>query len=73
MHVVSGSLDKSVRVWDLRTGGIFETLKYDHAVSSLQFDSRKIVTTAGENGIKVCCRLILWLVPGLKKLFLVDL
>jgi len=53
IHVVSGSLDKSVRIWDLRTGGIFETVKYDHAVTALQFDSRKIISAAGENGVKI--------------------
>ncbi|ETW87713.1 hypothetical protein HETIRDRAFT_431969 [Heterobasidion irregulare TC 32-1] len=53
MHVVSGSLDKSIRIWDLRTGGIFETIKFDHAVTALQFDSRKIVAAAGENGVKM--------------------
>ncbi|KZT67635.1 WD40 repeat-like protein [Daedalea quercina L-15889] len=53
LHVVSGSLDKSIRIWDLRTGGIFETLKYDHAVTALQFDTRKIVAAAGENGVKI--------------------
>ncbi|KAI0063225.1 WD40 repeat-like protein [Artomyces pyxidatus] len=53
IHIVSGSLDKSVRIWDLRTGGMFETVKYDHAVTSLQFDSRKIVSAAGENGVKI--------------------
>ena len=42
------------QIWDLRTGGIFETVKYDHAVTSLQFDTRKVVSAAGENGIKVC-------------------
>ncbi|KXN87547.1 Mitochondrial division protein 1 [Leucoagaricus sp. SymC.cos] len=53
IHIASGSLDKTLRIWDLRTGGIFETIKYDHAVTALQFDSRKIVAAAGENGIKV--------------------
>lgn len=53
IHIVSGSLDKSLRVWDVRTGGTFETLKYEHAVTALQFDSRKIVVATGENGIKV--------------------
>jgi len=53
LHVVSGSLDKSIRIWDLRTGGIFETLKYDHAITSLQFDTRKIVAAAGDNGVKI--------------------
>ena len=38
----------------MRTGGIFETLKYDHAVTALQFDTRKIVAATGENGVKVC-------------------
>lgn len=37
----------------MRTGGIFETLKYDHAVTALQFDTRKIVAATGENGVKV--------------------
>ncbi|KAH8086632.1 WD40 repeat-like protein [Cristinia sonorae] len=53
LHAVTGSLDKSIRIWDLRTGGIFETLKYDHAVTGLQFDTRKVVAAAGENGLKV--------------------
>lgn len=43
----------SRKIWDLRSGGIFETLKYDHAVTGLQFDSRKIVAATGENPIKV--------------------
>jgi hypothetical protein len=42
-----------MQIWDLRTGGIFETLKYDHAVTGLQFDTRKIIAATGENGIKV--------------------
>jgi mitochondrial division protein 1 len=40
-------------MWDLRTGGIFETIQFDHAVTGLQFDSRKLVVAAGENGVKV--------------------
>ncbi|BGP57037.1 Mitochondrial fission protein [Rhodotorula sphaerocarpa] len=40
-------------IWDLRTGAIADTLRYDHAVTSLQFDSRKVVAAAGENGVKV--------------------
>ena len=35
----------------MRTGGIFETLKYDHPVTALQFDTRKIVAATGENGL----------------------
>ncbi|KAH7930577.1 Trp-Asp repeat-containing protein [Leucogyrophana mollusca] len=53
IHIASGSLDKSIRIWDVRSGGTFETLKYDHAVTALQFDSRKVVAAAGENGVKI--------------------
>ncbi|GAA5908537.1 hypothetical protein JCM6882_001293 [Rhodosporidiobolus microsporus] len=52
-NLISGSLDRSVRIWDLRTGAIADTIRYDHAVTALQFDSRKIVAAAGENGVKV--------------------
>ncbi|KWU46066.1 WD40 repeat-like protein [Rhodotorula sp. JG-1b] len=52
-HLVSGSLDRTIRIWDLRTGAIADTLRYDHAVTSLQFDSRKVVAAAGENSVKV--------------------
>ncbi|KAF8665083.1 hypothetical protein AX16_000551 [Volvariella volvacea WC 439] len=53
LNIVSGSLDKTLRIWDVRMGSTLETLKYDHAVTALQFDSRKIVAAAGENGVKV--------------------
>ena len=45
----------ALQIWDVRTGGIFETLKYDHAVTALQFDTRKVVAATGENGVKVGC------------------
>ncbi|RDB28476.1 Mitochondrial division protein 1 [Hypsizygus marmoreus] len=53
IHIASGSLDKTIRIWDLRTGGIFETIQYDHGVTALQFDTRKIIAAAGENGVKI--------------------
>jgi division protein 1 len=34
-------------------GGIFDTIQYDHAVTGLQFDTRKIIAATGENGVKV--------------------
>lgn len=75
-HVVSGSLDKSIRVssareastlsqlclislplllqiWDLRTGAISDTIRYEYPVTALQFDSRKIMAATGENQLKV--------------------
>ncbi|BGP50286.1 Mitochondrial fission protein [Rhodotorula kratochvilovae] len=52
-HLVSGSLDRTIRIWDLRTGSISDTLRYDHAVTSLQFDSRKVLCTAGGNDVKL--------------------
>jgi mitochondrial division protein 1 len=53
LHIVSGSLDKTVRIWDLRTGGVFETLHYENPVTALQFDTRKVVAAAGDNGVKI--------------------
>ena len=53
MHIATGSLDKTLRLWDLRTGGVIETMHVDHPVTSLQFDTRKIVAAAGDNGAKV--------------------
>ncbi|KAG6814439.1 hypothetical protein H0H92_007443 [Tricholoma furcatifolium] len=53
IHIASGSLDKTIRIWDLRTGSVFETIHYDHAVTGLQFDTRKIVAATGENGVNV--------------------
>lgn len=34
-------------------GTVSDVLKYDYPVTALQFDSRKIVACAGENGLKV--------------------
>lgn len=37
----------------MRTGSISDTLRYDHAITSLQFDSRKVLCTAGGNDVSV--------------------
>lgn len=42
-----------VQIWDLRTGSIFDAYAYDHAVTSMMFDSRRIVSAAGESVVKV--------------------
>jgi len=44
---------QNCQIWDVRSGGTFDTIKYDHGVTALQFDTRKVVAATGENGIKV--------------------
>lgn len=56
MHVVSGGLDRTVRIWDLRTGGTIEVLHYGDAVSSVSFDSERIVAAAGDECVHVYSR-----------------
>ncbi|KAI8329979.1 WD40-repeat-containing domain protein [Chlamydoabsidia padenii] len=46
IHLVSGSVDKTIQVWDLRTGSVFDTLTFTDPVSSLRFDSGKIISAA---------------------------
>jgi len=40
-------------VWDLRTGGIHDAYAYDHPVTSMMFDARRIVAAAGEGVVKI--------------------
>ena len=42
-----------VQIWDLRTGSIHDAFAYDHPVTSMQFDARRIVSAAGENVAKI--------------------
>ena len=43
----------SIQIWDLRTGSIFDAFAYDHPVTSMMFDDRRIVSAAGEDVVKV--------------------
>jgi division protein 1 len=52
-HSNESALNHSSKIWDLRAGGSSETIRFDYPVTSLQFDSRKIVAATGENGAKV--------------------
>jgi division protein 1 len=52
-HLVTGSLDRSIRVWDLRTGTISDAYAYDKGITSLHFDARRIVSSNGENTVKI--------------------
>lgn len=53
VHLVTGSLDRSIRIWDLRTGAIHDAYAYDSPITSMMFDSRRIVAAAGEDVAKV--------------------
>lgn len=41
------------QIWDLRTGSIFDAYAYANPVTSMMFDSRRIVSAAGEDVAKV--------------------
>ncbi|KAL2153401.1 hypothetical protein VTH82DRAFT_4556 [Thermothelomyces myriococcoides] len=53
VHLVTGSLDRSIRIWDLRTGSIYDAYAYDNPITSMMFDTRRIVCAAGEDVVKV--------------------
>ncbi|KAJ5568402.1 hypothetical protein N7450_010888 [Penicillium hetheringtonii] len=53
VHLVTGSLDRSIRIWDLRMGSIYDAYAYDKPITSMMFDSKRIVAAAGENVVKV--------------------
>ncbi|KAL2865162.1 WD repeat-containing protein [Aspergillus lucknowensis] len=53
VHLVTGSLDRSIRIWDLRMGSIYDAYGYDRPITSMMFDTKRIVAAAGENVVKV--------------------
>jgi division protein 1 len=42
-----------LQIWDLRTGAIYDAYAYDHPITSMMFDARRIVCAAGEDVVKV--------------------
>ncbi|PPQ94467.1 hypothetical protein CVT25_001148 [Psilocybe cyanescens] len=55
--IVSGSDDKSVRVWDVSMGDELKVLKdHTHSVRSVAFlpDGKQIVSGSGDNSVQVC-------------------
>lgn len=42
-----------LQIWDLRTGSIFDAYAYDNPITSMSFDSRRIVCAAQEDVVKV--------------------
>ncbi|CAO3683639.1 unnamed protein product [Rhizopus stolonifer] len=53
-RVITGSLDKTVKVWSLETGQLLRTLiGHTREVRALQFDDAKLVTGAMDNALKI--------------------
>ncbi|CRK11535.1 hypothetical protein BN1708_017125, partial [Verticillium longisporum] len=46
-------LTSGAQIWDLRTGSISDAYAYDHGITSMMFDARRIVSAAGEDVVKV--------------------
>ena len=55
-HIVSGSSDKTVKIYDLRNGAILDELVFTSAVTSVSFDAWKILIAAGGRDVKVYSR-----------------
>lgn len=43
----------AVQIWDLRTGSIVDAYAYDNPVTSMMFDTGRIVAAAGETVAKI--------------------
>lgn len=41
------------KIWDLRTGSIFDAYAYDNPITSMSFDARNIAAAAGESVVKI--------------------
>jgi division protein 1 len=41
------------KIWDLRTGSIYDAYAYDNPITGMMFDTRRIVSAAGEDVVKV--------------------
>ena len=41
------------QIWDLRTGTIHDAFAYDSPITSMNFDARRIIASAGEDVVKV--------------------
>lgn len=48
-----GIVTNDSKIWDLRTGSIYDAFAYDNPVKSMMFDSRRIASAAEEDVVKV--------------------
>ncbi|KTW28818.1 hypothetical protein T552_01448 [Pneumocystis carinii B80] len=56
-HLITGSLDRNIRIWDLRIGSLYDAFAYNDSVTSLHFDSRRIIVSANEPIIRIYNRI----------------
>lgn len=54
--IVTGSRDKTVKIWDLRNGMVLDTIPFNSHVSSVSFDCSDIVVAAGDNEVHLVNR-----------------
>ena len=55
-RMASGSLDRTIRVWDIKSGALLQTLKgHTKGVWCLRFFTKNLLISGGHDGaIKVC-------------------
>ncbi|KAG5439648.1 hypothetical protein PCK2_000782 [Pneumocystis canis] len=56
-HLITGSIDRSIRIWDLRMGSLYDAFAYNNAITSLHFDTKKIVISTNEPVIRIYDRI----------------
>lgn len=52
--IVTGGLDGTVKIWDMRTGGCMTTVVADGPVHSMVFDTRILCVGSSDSAVKVC-------------------
>lgn len=53
LPVCCSKLTEFVQIWDLRTGSIYDAFAFKNPITSMMFDSRRIVSAAGDSVVKV--------------------